>query len=326
MNTEQIEWLLRSDEPWTRYRTLLDLLDRPDDDDDVQAAHQEMLSHPQVQQLTATAATWPARALKRHNDASHPIYALSTLADFGIRVEDPGMAEVLELVLAHQSQEGAFQTQVNVPKSFGGTGEHAWGWMACDAPTLLYSLQAMGLDQDERVTRAVDHLVDLAEDNGWRCVVAPDLGKFRGPGRKADPCPVANIYALKALAQMPELLDSPATRKGSEMLLGHWEHQGGRKIYMFGIGTDFRKLKYPFVWYDVLHVVDVLSRFPFVRADERFQEMVETITSQADEEGRYTAGSMYRAWKGWSFADKKKPSPWLTLLVHRILKRLESGD
>jgi hypothetical protein len=34
---------------------------------------------------------------------------------------------------------------------------------------------------------------------------------------------------------------------------------------------------------------------------------------------------MYRAWKGWSFADKKNPSPWLTLLVHRILKRLESG-
>jgi hypothetical protein len=325
MTTEQIQWLLESKEPWTRYRTLVDLLDRPDDDGEVQAARQEMLSHPQVQHLIAITADRPTLALKRHNDASHPIYALSTLADFGIRAKDPGITESVEVVLAHQSAEGAFQTLVNVPKSFGGTGEDAWSWMVCDAPTLLYSLLAIALRVDGRVRRAVDHLVDIVDDNGWRCVVAPELGKFRGPGRKADPCPIANVCALKALAQVPELLDTAATRKGSEMLLGHWENQGDRKIYMFGVGTDYRKLKYPFVWYDVLHVVDVLSRFPFVHSDKRFHEMVETITSQADEEGRYTAGSMYRAWKGWSFADKKTPSPWLTFLVLRILKRLESG-
>ena len=108
------------------------------------------------------------------------------------------------------------------------------------------------------------------------------------------------------------------------MLLWHWEHQGQRKLYMFGIGTDFRKLKYPFVWYDLLHVVDVLSRFPFTRADPRLGEMVKAITTQADEKGRYTANSMYRAWKGWSFADKKNPSPWLTFLILRAIKRLHA--
>ena len=50
--------------------------------------------------------------------------------------------------------------------------------------------------------------------------------------------------------------------------------------------------------------------------------MMETITAQADEEGRYTAGSMYRAWKGWAFADKKRPSAWLTFLVLRLQKRV----
>jgi hypothetical protein len=94
---------------------------------------------------------------------------------------------------------------------------------------------------------------------------------------------------------------------------------------MFGMGTDFRKLKYPFVWYDVLHMVEVLSRFPSVHRDTRFQEMVARITAQADQNGRYTARSMYRAWKGWSFADKKNPSPWLTFLVLRVLKRINGG-
>ena len=96
------------------------------------------------------------------------------------------------------------------------------------------------------------------------------------------------------------------------------------EIYMFGIGTDFRKLKYPFVWYDVLHVADVLSRYPFARPDPRFGEMLGAVTAQADEDGRYTASSIYRAWKDWSFADKKNPSPWLTYLAMRIQRRANS--
>jgi hypothetical protein len=331
MAAELTHWLLESDEPWTRYRTLVDLLDRPEDDPEVQAARAAMLAHPQVQALIADTAAWGDRPLKRHNDASHPIYRFSTLADFGVRADDapPGggasVAAGIEAVLDHQSPEGAFQTVLNVPPRFGGSGEDAWGWFLCDAPTLLYALLAMGMGNDERVQRAVEHLVSLVDEDGWRCVAAPELGGFRGPGRKDDPCPIVNVYALRALAQVSEWVDSAATRTGAGMLLWHWEHQTERKLYLFGIGTDFRKLKYPFVWYDLLHVVDVLRLFPFVHGDPRFREMVEAITVQADEQGRYTAGSMYRAWKGWSFADKVSPSPWLTFLVLRILKRIGSG-
>ena len=184
----------------------------------------------------------------------------------------------------------------------------------------LYALLAMGLGDDPWVIKALHHLVGLVDQNGWRCVAAPELGKFKGPGGREDPCPIVNVYAPKALAQVPELLDSPATRAGAEMLLWHWEHQTERKLYLFGIGTDFRKLKYPFVWYDVLHVTNVLSRYPLVCSDARFRDIVEAITAQADEERRYIATSMYRAWKGWSFADKKNPSPWLTFLVLRLLR------
>jgi len=330
MINDIVQWLLDSEEPWSRYRTLVDLLDRPEDDPEVQAARAGMLAHPQVQGLIAEAATWPGYVLKRHNDARHPIYKFSTLADFGVRADDPGpvlsavegMATGIEAVMAHQSPEAAFQSLVNIPKAFGGTGEDMWTWIQCDAPTLLYALLVMGLGDDPRVKRAVDHLVGLVDENGWRCVAAPELGKFKGPGRRADPCPIVNVFALKALSQVPQLLDSPAAHAGAGMLLWHWEHQTERKLFMFGIGSDFRKLKYPFVWYNVLHVVDVLSRFPFVHTDPRFREMLGTITAQADENGRYTANSMYMAWKGWSFADKKNPSPWLTFLVLRVQRRM----
>ena len=319
-----IDWLLASDEPWTRYRARLDLLDESPSEPATCSAREDMIAHPNINELVARASTWGDSPFKRHNDAGYPIYAISTLADFGLRRDDPGIAVVVEKILAHHSVEGAFQTLVNIPKSFGGSGEEGWAWMICDAPTLLYSLLSFGLGIDPRVQRAVDHLARQVDENGWRCACAPELGKFRGPGRKTDACPIVNVYALKALSLIPEMCDSPAIHAGTEMLLAHWANPDHPKPYLFGAGTDYRKLKYPFVWYDILHVADVLSRFAFVRNDARFVRMYETITAQADSQGRYTATSMYQSWKGWSFADKKLPSPWLTFLVLRIRKRMET--
>jgi hypothetical protein len=328
LSADPVPWLLAADEPWTRYRALVDLLDLDEDHAGVRGARTAMLAHPQVQALAAAAATWGGRPLQRHNDAGHPIYAFSTLADFGVQATDAaaldGLAAGLEAVLAHQSAQGAFQSLVNVSKTFGGTGEDQWAWFLCDAPTLLYALLAMDLRADPRLQQAVDQLLTAVDENGWRCVAAPELGKFRGPGRKNDPCPMANVYALKALSLVPELADSPPARTGAETLLSLWACRGERRPYLFGAGSDYRKLKYPFVWYDLLHVGDVLSRLPFVHADPRFQEMVAAVAVQGDKEGRFTAGSMYRAWQGWSFADKKQPSPWLTLLCCRVLKRVYS--
>ena len=196
-----------------------------------------------------------------------------------------------------------------------------WTWTLCDTPTLLYSLLAFGV-RSPAVEAATAALVERADDNGWRCGAASSMPKFSGPGRRDDTCPFATIAALKVLSLLPEHHDSPAAAAGIGAILDHWENQQTYKLKMFGIGTDFRKLKYPFVWYDILHVVDILSRFPRARGDRRLAEMVGELAAQADEGGRYRAGSMYQAWKEWSFADKKHPSPWLTTLVLRIRARV----
>ncbi len=319
---EQITWLLDSDEPWTRYRTLVDLLELPQESSEAAAVREEMLNHTQVRGLIEEALSWPGYAIKRHNDAKHPIYKISTLADFGLKAADDGLGKVVEKILSHQSPEGAFESRILIPKAFGGSGQESWSWMLCDSPTLLYSLLAMGLDELSPIQQAVDWLGHLVEENGWRCAASPELGRFKGPGKRSDPCPIANVYALKALSLIRNPNGDQAAHIGTEMLLNHWQSRKEKKYFLFGMGTDFSKLKYPFVWYDILHVVDVLSRFPWVHSDPLFIEMVETIEAQGDSQGRYTASSMYRSWKGWSFADKKKPSPWLTFLVLRIQKRV----
>jgi hypothetical protein len=314
--------LLASDEPWTRYRTLIDLLGVPENDPRTQQARREMLTHPQVKALLASASTWGKAPVARHNDAGHAFHVMGVLADFGLQLEDHGMKAIVQSVLAHDSAEGAFCSPVKISPSFGGSGKPEWLWMACDAPLTLRFLLAMGLANEKKVQRAIQQLLANSADNGWRCTACPQAGKFHGPGRKDDPCPIANVYALDALSWAPEAWNHPAVSRGVEMLLGHWQLRKSVKHYLFGIGTDFHKLKYPLVWYDILHVTDVLSRFPFVRKDRRLRQMAEAIRKQVGADGRYTAGSMYQAWRGWSFANKKEPSPWLSFLVFRIVRRL----
>jgi len=148
------------------------------------------------------------------------------------------------------------------------------------------------------------------------------LGKFRGPGRKDDPCPYATLVMLKMLSQLDEWKDSKEARVGAECLLNLWKKSKELHPYMFYMGTDFRKAKAPFIWYDILHVLDVLSQFEWLRNDKRIKEMVETVKSKANSEGKYSPESEWKAWKGWDFGQKKQPSRWLTFLVLRILKRI----
>ena len=58
--------------------------------------------------------------------------------------------------------------------------------------------------------------------------------------------------------------------KASNRYLIYGNIESERKEYLFGMGTDFRKLKAPLVWLDILHVLDVLSRFKVVHNDPLF--------------------------------------------------------
>ena len=71
---------------------------------------------------------------------------------------------------------------------------------------------------------------------------------------------------------------------------------------------DFSKIKAPLIWYDILHVLDILSYFKWARKDKRFKDMLSVVESKADDDGRYVSESVWTAWKDWDFSQKKVPS------------------
>lgn len=320
MSAKTIEWLLQG-EPWIEYRTRIDLLDQPETAPEVAAARRAMLADPKIKSLVAELDAWPGTLLNSHKSASQSFHKLEFIADLGLNLNDPPVKRILAKVMKHQSPEGPFQLLSHAPEQSGGSGREQWAWALCDAPVILASLIQMGLRTEPRVRLAIEYLEGLIRENGWPCAVSPELGKFRGPGRKDDPCPYATLVMLKVLAHIPELQESAPARIGVETLLSLWEESQNRHPYMFFMGTDFRKLKAPLFWYDILHVLDVLSHFAWVRTDQRCRQMLNVVEAKAGPEGRYTPESVWTAWQGWDFAQKKAPSRGLTFYVQRVVKR-----
>jgi hypothetical protein len=315
------DWLLEGP-PWVEYLTRLDLLCQSEQAPEVRQARDAMIADADVQQLVEELARWPGPPLKSHKTAGHPLHRLTFLADLGLGAGNPQVERIANTVLSHRSPQGPLQILMNINPRYGGTGKDQWVWMLCDAPLVLYSLVRFGLGDDAALQAAINHLIILQRENGWPCAVCPELGKFKGPGRKDDPCPYATLVMLKLLSQVPGQRSSEASRIGVETLLTLWEQRRERRPYLFAMGSGFEKLKTPLIWYDILHVAEVLSHFPWARGDPRLQQMAGLVREQADSTGRFKAGSVWRDWKEWEFGQKREPSYFVTLIATRMLARL----
>jgi len=316
---------LNCPEPWVTTRYLIDILKLPIDDPQVKQAHHKTLEDPLIQSLIDELQSWPGTVLSSHKSASQHYHKLSFLADIGLTKEDPGIQNILDQLMIHRSKEGLFTLPTNIPQHYGGNGETVWAWALCDAPILLTCLAKMGYQNHPWILEGKQVLLSCVRDNGWPCQVSQELGKFRGPGKKDDPCPYVNLIMLKLLALYPDEIDTQETRIGCETLLHLWQSSLEKHPYMFYMGTDFRKLKVPLIWYDLLHVVETLSNYPFIHQDPRFIEMVELIHSKKGDKDLYTPESEWMAWKSNRFATKKQGSPWMTFLIDRIDFRINQS-
>lgn len=320
---ENLAWLLSEDQPWVRYRTLIDLLGKKEKDPAVIDAQMKMNDHPMVRNIVTELKNWPGKAIKSHRDAGHLVHQLAFIAELGLTVQNKDVKSVADKILKSRTGEGPFGILMNIPTHFGGTGKDCISWMLCDAPTVVYALSLMGLKDHPAVRRATEYLISLVHENGWHCTASPDLGKFRGPGKKEDPCPYATLIMLKMLSADPARMKSQEAAIGVETLLNLYQDRKKRKPYLFGIGTDFFKLKAPEIWYDVVHFTDVLSRFPSARKDPRMSKIVKALMDKPVTDGGYIPESVWQAWKDRDFGQKKTPSKWLTFLMLRVIKRMK---
>lgn len=313
--------LLSLSEPWLQYAIRINLLDQ--NADDLAALREEALLDSKIQRSLRIVADYHSTLVTNHKNPDLPIHKLLFLLDLGFDTDVPEIELAVAQLMDHRDKHGVYQSLTNIPKHFGGTGEDGFGWCLCDAPLLLLALIEAGVSYEKHIRQGVDYLVSLEKEQGFLCSVSEEFGTFRGPGRKDDCCPYATLVMLRLLSRIDGYRNSETAIRAIDALLDLWERSRERHPYMFYMGTDFRKLKAPAIWYDIVGVADCLSVFEYARADARFGEMVEIIRSKQDEDGLFTPQSVYQRSKGWDFGQKKTVSPYLSFLCLRILKRCE---
>ncbi len=314
MKSIPMDWLLDG-EPFVKYRTLTDLLDRPEKDKEVLTTKGLIFKHNLIKKIFDKQnkdgywgspkdihTWWPKK--------DTTFWVLGMLADFGLTREDKKIGRACEYVFSTQLPEGGF------------------GWAPpltpgdCFTGILTESLAKLGYVSDPRLEKAYEWITGRQRlDGGFWC---KNKGLPGGPREKEPSCAFATLCVLGALAQRPELRESTTAKKSAEFLFKCWENRG--KIKYAGhdsqIGKGWEKLKYPFTDYRILKYLDVLSQLEFAKKDRRMNSMMDFLIIKKDEKGRFYPESIHKVWSDFDFGQKILPSRWITLLVYRITKRL----
>jgi hypothetical protein len=319
---DTVSFILENGETWLQYTARINIL--KENKEDLTYLKIRTLSDSKIKAYLNDITNYHNIPVNNHKNSDLPIHKLLFLLDIGFDTGIPEIKTAIDKIMENKDSNGIYQSLTNIPKHFGGSGEDTFGWCLCDAPLLLLALFKAGIDYEKHIKQGVDHLVNFHQDYGFPCTVSQEFGKFRGPGRKDDPCPYASLIMLKLLSNIPEYSESSIVNETATALLSLWENSLERHPYMFYMGTDFRKLKAPAMWYDLVSVMDVLSRIESVKSDTRFIEMISLIKSKEDNNGLFTPEAVFQKFKGWDFGQKKNPSPYLTYLCRRILERATS--
>ena len=314
-----LEKLISISEPWLQYAIRLNLLNETRED--LSDLKKEALKDKKIQSYLSDITNFHNAIVRNHKDPDLSIHKLLFLLDIGLGTDIPEIDSAVKQIMSHKDKNGVYQSMTNIPPHYGGKGIDVFGWCLCDAPLLLMALLKAKIDYQRHIKQGVEHLISLYKDQGFPCSVSEEHGAFRGPGRKDDCCPFATLIMLKLLSEIDEYRGSDIVKSGVEVILSLWENSLERHPYMFYMGTDFRKLKAPAMWYDIVSVTDCLSRFDFVKTDPRFCEMVDLIKEKRDADGMFIPESVYLKFKAWDFGQKKAVSPYLSYLCIRLLNR-----
>lgn len=316
-----LQFVLENGESWLQYAVKVNVLG--ESKNSLKELRKQALSNPKIKAYLTDVSNFHNCLVTNHKNPDLSMHKLLFLLELGFDTDIPEIQAGINKILEHIDENGIYQSPTNIPKHYGGIGEDTFGWCLCDAPLLLLLLHKANVDYDKHIHRGVEHLLSFYKDEGFPCTVSKEHGKFRGPGRKDDCCPYATLLMLKLLSDIENYKQSEIAEKIAQNLLSLWEHSLDKHPYMFYMGTDFRKLKAPAMWYDIVSVADVLSRFDTIKKDKRFLEMAMILKSKQDENGLFTPEAVYQKFKGWDFGQKKQPSPYLTYVCSQILLRTE---
>ena len=319
------QWLLEDDNPSVRYFTLLDILDKPQNDSQVIHTRQNIMKTGVVPKILAkqdSGGYWgvPENFYVR-GKYKGTSWQLIILAELGADGNDERIKMACEFILekSQDPESGAFSY---ISHKNGGRGDPE-RVLPCLTANMTWSLIKLGYLEDERVQKALQWLIRYQrfDDEPGK---APDEWPYKRWkqcwGERT--CHSIIVKSLKTFAEIPKDKRTPEISdyivKGAEHMLNHHIHKRNHPP----VRGSFKWLKFgfPLMWsIDALEVLEILTRLGY--KDERMHESLEAMISKQDHEGRWILENTFNGRFQTNIERKGKPSKWITLNALRVLKR-----
>jgi len=291
---DPIPWLLESDSPSIRYWTLVDILERPADDGEVQEARAAIPSQALVQELFAMQRPegyWGDDETRPHNAlGAGPV--LSLLSSLGVAPGERTAAGCDSFLKNCQHESGGFSM----------TRALRSGIFPCTTGPHLRWLVYFGFGDDPRVRAAFTYIIETMNAKS-----VLNCGRYQH-----QDCLWGAIAGLDGRAALPAGLRSERSDRvvrlmADALLDASYDFAGEHKRWL--------TLGVPRTW-DLVGALRALAAHGYASA-ARCQPLLNLLLSLQDDEGRGLCGSVSRTWP---LERRGRPSKWVTLDALRVLK------
>ena len=314
---DPIPWLLEPENPFVRYWTLTDILDRPTNDPEVQAARTAIPTYPPVAELLA-AQKRDGYWVKRDYYLPKPygtFWVLSVLADLGLTAK-PGLAAEnehvrrgCEFMFTFQRESGAFCRRRRI-QGRGTVWDDQPG--PCTHARIVRFLIQFGYADDPRTQAGVDWLLATPRDDGmWDCGHARRYGCLR-----------ATLDVLRVAALAPEIAAHPTITRAAAIVCDLLMEPRMDRYHVSDLWTI---LEYPYFGYGVISALDTLARLGYTLEQPKIAMAMEYLLSRQLPDGTWPLDQSPRR-PPFDVGQPGQPNKWLTLDALRVITLLHSQE
>ncbi len=311
--TAPFDWLLESNQPSVRFRTLTELLGISKRDPRVRGAQNSILK-----------IGWAADLLRQRSPGSGwqegssqyvPKYIsthwkMLVLADLGLTKDTPSIREACEYWM-----KGFAVTEGRLGGNSKGTPHF------CVSANMVRALIRFGYEDDARVRHTLEWLTETADPKGgWSCW---------GTGRNLDSWEALSAFAVYPRSKWTAKMHS-AVEKGVEFFLERELHRQGSRY------APWYRFHYPIhYYYDLLVGLEVVTSLGYA-SDRRLNYALSILRRRRRPDGRWNLDATHPDVEGglatwfqkhpaipWALEAVGKPSKMITLRALNVLARVD---
>ncbi len=343
LKDDPTDWLLGPDNPSVRYFTLREIFGRSEKDAEIVKAKEGIRTDSKVLKIFSKQKTegyWEDAEQPYLPKYKSTYWQVMILSQLGLDKSDERVRKACQFMFQFQLEEGGFSSF----RKEGANREYQlirkrterkgkkppqfepWAQkkireyeMSCLTGNVAASLIKLGYESDERVTKALQWLVEVQnKDGGWLCPY------WKAHIKDKHGCFMGTITPLDAFSEIPkERMSSEmkvAVDNGVEFLLMHKLFKADHNQYKV-INTNWLKLSFPWFFYDILRGLSVITKLGYTK-DERITDALEVLLQKQDSDGRWIIESTPTGRMHATLEQKGRQSKWITLHALKVMRRV----